>query len=103
MFGLFLNAAILYLIVWLVARHTAELEFWVMFLIALGVGLAGWGIGLALGGGYLTLLGLIPVLGLLVFLLMKFCYISLQQALIASGIYFAYQIGYMLFIMATIR
>jgi hypothetical protein len=65
-----------------------------MFFIALGVGIVGAVAGMAVGGGYFALLALLPVLGFLVFLLMKYCSVTLQQALIVAGLYFAYQVGF---------
>jgi hypothetical protein len=92
MLGLFLNAAVLCVLVWLVARGTADISFGRMFLIALGVGVANVVAGMIVGGGYLALLASIPVLGLLIFLLMKYCCVTLQQALLVTGLYFIYQV-----------
>jgi hypothetical protein len=103
MLGLFLNAAILYALVWIVARDTAELDFLVMVLIAIGVSVAGWVLGMAVGDGILGVVAIIPILGLLAFLLMKYCYISLQQALIVTGIYFVYLIGFALLLQPALR
>ena len=50
-------------------------------------------LGKLVGEGYLALLALLPVLALLVYLLMKYCSLTLQQALIVSGLYFAWQVG----------
>src|SRR5215510_4118090 len=91
MLGLILNPLVLCLLVWIVARSTAEFDFGRMFFIALGVGLVGAALSWVLGG-YLGLLMLIPVGALLIFLLMKYCCLTIQQALIVTGLYFAYQI-----------
>jgi hypothetical protein len=94
MIALLLNPVVLCVLVWLVARGTADIDFVRMFFIALGVGLFGAVVGMAVGDSYLALLALLPVLGLLVFLLMKYCCVTLQQALIVTGLYFAYQVAF---------
>jgi hypothetical protein len=94
MIALLLNPLVLLVLVWLVARDSAEIDFGRMFFIALGVGLAGFAVGMVVDDGYLALLATLPVLGLLVFLLMKYCGVTLQQALVVTGLYFAYQIGF---------
>ncbi|MCI0684674.1 MAG: hypothetical protein L0Y71_21465 [Gemmataceae bacterium] len=94
MLGLFLNPLVLCVLVWLVARGTADIDFGKMFFIALGVGIVGTLAAMFLGGGYVGLLALIPILGLLLFLLMKYCYLTLQQGLIVTGLYFLYQVGF---------
>jgi hypothetical protein len=99
MIALLLNPLVLCLLVWVVARSSAEFDFPRMFFIAVGVGLLGAALG-ALVEGYLVLLTLIPVAALLVFLLMKYCCLTLGQALVVTGLYFAYQI---LFIVAMDR
>ncbi len=91
MIGLLLNPLVLCILVWIVARSTADIDFGKMFFIAVGVGLVGAALNVAVGG-YLALLTVIPVAALLVFLLMKYCGLTLQQALIVTGLYFAYQI-----------
>ena len=93
MISLLLNPVVLTFLVWLVARRNADIDLAVMFFIALGVGLAGAAASM-LVGGFLALLALPPVLGLLVYLLMKYCGVTLQQALIVTGLYFAYQLGF---------
>ena len=94
MIGLVLNPVVLCALVWLVARGTSEFDFGRMFFIALGVGLAGAAMGMLIEDEYFALLALLPMMGLLVFLLMKFCFVTLQQALIVAGLYFAWQIGF---------
>jgi len=93
MLFLFLNPAILCVLVWLVARGSTDIEFGKMFFIALAVSIVGAVLGKLVGEGYLALLALVPVLALLVYLLMKYCSLTLQQALIVSGLYFAWQVG----------
>jgi hypothetical protein len=89
--ALVLHPLVLCLLVWLVARSTAEIGFGRMFLIALVVGVIGAALSAAVGD-YLGLLTLIPVGGLLIYLLMKYCAVTLPQALLVTGLYFAYQI-----------
>jgi hypothetical protein len=91
MLGLLLNPLVLCVLVWIVARSTADISFVTMFFIALGVGIVGALLGFVLPG-FLGLLSIIPVGLLLVFLLMKYCALTIQQALIVTGLYFAYQI-----------
>jgi hypothetical protein len=100
MLSLFLNPLVLCILVWLVARGTADIEFAKMFFIALGVGIVGALAVNFFGGGYAALLAWIPFLGLLLFLLMKYCYLTLQQGLIVTGLYFLYQIGFTIAILA---
>jgi hypothetical protein len=73
MLFLFLNPAILCVLVWLVARGSTDIEFGKMFFIALAVTIAGWVLSALVGGGYLALLALIPLMALLAYLLMKYC------------------------------
>lgn len=94
MLALILNPLVLCVLVWLVARGTAEIDFAKMFFIALGVGIVGALAVNYFGGGYFGLLALIPFLGILLFLLMKYCYLTLQQGLIVTGLYFLYQLGF---------
>src|SRR5262245_30653284 len=103
MLALVLNPAVLCVLVWLVARGTAEAEFGKMFFIALAVGLIGEIAGAAFGGWHVFLLALVPVLALLAYLLMKYCSLTLQQALIVTGLYFAYQVGFMILMEVLLR
>ena len=103
MLGLILNPLVLCLLVWIVARSTAEFDFGRMFFIALGVGLASAALNQMVAGHlYLQLLTLLPVAGLLIFLLWKYCYLTLQQALIVTGLYFVYQISISLLVVSAL-
>jgi hypothetical protein len=91
MCGLVLNPAVLCLLVWIVARSTAEFDYGRMFFIALGVGLAGALMSIFIPAPF-DLITLLPLGALLVFLLIKYCYLTLTQSLIVMGAYFAYQV-----------
>src|SRR5262249_35123678 len=101
MISLVLNPVVLCFLVWLIARGTADIDFGRMFFIALGVGLVGAILGL-LVGGFLALLTWVPVLALLVFLRMKYCPLTLEQAGIVSVLYFVYQIGFAFFMQSLL-
>ena len=94
MIGLLLNPLVLCVLLWLVARGSADIEYGRVFFISLGVSIVGVAIAALAGGGFVALVALLPVLGLLAFLLMRYCCVSLQQALIVTGLYFAYQIAF---------
>jgi len=89
MLSLILDPIGLMAILWLVARHNADFEFSTVFFVTLGLTLATFLIALAIG-----IFAVIPLFGLCVWALMKFCYTTLGQALIATTIFVAYKIGY---------
>ncbi len=86
MIGLFLDPAILCLLLYLFARHNAEFDFLRVFFITLGIGVGGAVIFMALAPS-IGLLSLIPVFLLALFLLMKFCYVSLKQGVIILSVF----------------
>jgi len=92
---LFLHPLVLCGLLWLIARHNAEFSFARVFFVALGIGLAGIVAGAALGPG-LGLLALLVMAGVCVYFLMKFCYTTLGQALATTGLYFVYQVAFVL-------
>src|SRR5260370_18018733 len=89
MIALLLNPVVLCVLVWLVARGTADIDFPMMFFIALGVGIVGAVAGMGVGGGSFSPPALFPGLGLLVFSLLKYFSVSLQQALLLTARYFS--------------
>lgn len=95
MIGLVLNPVVLLILLWLVARHEAELEFSVIFLVSLGIGLGSMAISHVLAP-YLGMFTLIPIAMLAIYLLMRFCHTSLQRSAIVVGLFIAYQIGFAL-------
>lgn len=102
MLSLLLNPVVLCLLVWIVSRGTHEIEFGKMFFIALGVGILGAVLGFVLPG-FLGLLSIIPVGALLIFLLMKYCYLTLPQSLVVTVLYFVYQVGFAFALYAMLR
>lgn len=103
MCGLILDPLMLFLFVAIVARTQADLDYPKIFFIAVGVGLFDASLNIAVGGGFLSLFMLIPVGALLTFLLMKYIDLALQQPLIFTGLYFAYQILFVVLIQLVLR
>ena len=103
MLPLFLHAGVLCVLLWLVTRGTADIEFWRVFFIAFGISILGRVTGLLVGDVFLALLALVPILGLLAFLLMKYCCATLQQSLIVTGLYFGYHIGFAVLMMSMLK
>ena len=89
--GLVLNAAALCVIVYLVTRGTAEIDFVTMVIIALAISVAGFFLGRLAGDPYVATALTIPLMLLLTFLLMKYCYTTLKQAIISSVLFFVWQ------------
>jgi hypothetical protein len=91
------NPAVLCILVWLIARDSAEIVYGTMYLIALVVGLFAFGITSALGLPF-GLLGMVPLVLVLAGLLVRYCYVNSWQAFLASVLYFIFQLGFCLFL-----
>ena len=89
MVALVLHPAVLILIMWIVARHNAELSFLTALLVVIGVGVCS-----ALLGALHPLAGLFGYVIILPLALVRFCYLNLKQALIVTGIFAAWLIAY---------
>ena len=88
--SIIINAAILSLIMFAVARHEADYYFPKVALISLGLGLCQFLLSLALGPGIITL---VVILGLTVWSLHQFCYLRWSRAGIVTGIHIVLQIA----------
>ena len=102
MLALFLDPLVLCLAVWIVARSNGEYEFVHMFYISFAVTLAAVFLQVMVGGA-LGWAGLAVVLVLLIFSLMKYCYLTLSQACIVTGVYIVYRVPLAMFWEAIFR
>jgi hypothetical protein len=80
MLSLFMDPAVLCLLLYVITKGQAEADFGRVFFVCLGIGLGSAAIALALGP-MIGFFALVPVLALGVFLLMRFCYTSLPQSI----------------------
>jgi hypothetical protein len=87
---------VLCVLVAIVGRSNTDFDFPRMFFIALGVGLFAAALN-AFVPGAPGVVAIVAACGLLAYLLMH-CGLTLQQALIVTGLYVAYQIGFALLI-----
>lgn len=78
MLGIFFSPIILWVLLYLVARHTAELDLGVVFFVSLGITIAGWFLVEAFG----TVPGFAAQAILAGYLLMRFCCLTLMQMVI---------------------
>ena len=92
MIGLVVHPVVLIVIMWLVARHSAELNFFTALLVTIGVSVCS-----ALLGALHPIIGLVGFIVILPFALVKFCYLTLKQAFIVTGIFTTWLIVYQLF------
>ena len=92
MLSLFIDPAVLCVLLYIITKGEAEADFGRVFFVSLGIGLGAAAIVAALGAA-LGLLALIPVFALGVFMLMKFCYASLPQSAAVLGIFAVYKIA----------
>jgi len=90
---LVLHPLVLCAILYLVSRGTAEADFPRVFFLSLGIGLASSLLGHVLGD-VLGILTVIPLLAIAVFGLMKYCYVTLNQALISIAVFFGYLVAF---------
>lgn len=87
MLGILFSAFVLMGVLYLVARNDAEINFPRMLLVSLGITV------IALVSSPLGLLALPIVLVASAWILVRFCYVSWQQAWIVTGIYLVVQIA----------
>ena len=87
MLGLLLSPFVVMLLLWLFARHEAELSYYIIFFVVTGVSVAAF-----LGGLASPWLGLgIFVLGL-PFAIARWCYVSLPKAALVTVLFIVFQI-----------
>ncbi len=89
MLGLVLHPLALLLLMWIVARHDAEFSFFTTLLVVVGVGVCA-----AVLGILHPLLGLVGYIVLLPLALVRFCYLSLPQASIVTGLFLVWLIAF---------
>jgi hypothetical protein len=91
--SLFLHPVVLCILLWIVARKNANLEFATVFFICLAITI----------GSTIAAVKLYPDLGSLtfvpiavasIFLLMRFCYTSLVQSIIVLALFGGWQLAY---------
>ncbi len=88
MITLLLSPIIVMALLWLLARHEAELSYYIIFFVVAGVSLAAFLAGLAspwLGLG-------VYVIGL-PFAIARWCYVSLPKAALVTFLFIVIQIG----------
>ena len=89
MIGLVLHPGVLIVIMWLVARHNAELNFLTAFLVIFGVSVCS-----ALLGTLHPIAGLVGFIVLLPLALIRFCYLGLKQAFVVTGLFAGWLLAY---------
>ena len=88
MIGLIINAGILCLIMFLVAKHEAEINFGIVILIVLGVSVLDFILTKSIG------LWSVPfVFGALAWALHQFCYLRWSRAILVTVVYVAVSVG----------
>jgi hypothetical protein len=92
MIGLVVHAVVLIVIMWLVARHSAELNFFTALLVTVGVGICS-----ALLGAMHPFLGLVGFIAILPLGLVRFCSLTLKHASIVTGLFTVWLILYQFF------
>lgn len=89
MLGLLLSPFIVMFLLWLLARHEAELSYYIIFFVVAGVSLA----------AFLASLFVSPWLGLAVFviglplLIARYCYVSLPKAALITVLFIVLRVG----------
>jgi hypothetical protein len=86
--GMLISSALLCAIMWVVARHEAEIDFKVVLLICLGTALLGLFIPASAGLGRPVI-----IFAALAWALEKFCNLSWPKAILVTVIYVAASIG----------
>jgi len=89
MIAVFVNPVILCVLLYLVARHNAEYDFGTVFFVSLGITIAGWFFVAFVG----PIIGLVGQLVLAGYLLVRFCYVTLKQAVIVLAAFLACQVA----------
>jgi hypothetical protein len=88
LFALFIDPLVLMVTLWAVARHNAEYSYPTLLLISIGLAIVGIVLSFLIG-----LFAVIPLFGLMLWVLMRFCYVTLTQALIVTAIFIAFKIA----------
>ena len=89
MLGLLLSPFIVMFLLWLLARHEAELSYYIIFFVVAGVSLA----------AFLASILISPILGLVVFLIglpfliARYCYVSLPKAALVTILFIVLRVG----------
>jgi hypothetical protein len=89
MLQIIISALILCTVIFLIARHEAEISLPVILMITVGVSVVGAVLGVILS----PLVGLVVSLGLLTWALYRFCYLPWPKAGIVTVIYLITNIG----------
>jgi hypothetical protein len=89
MIGLVLQPIVLIVIMWIVARHDAELNFLTALLVVIGTGFCS-----AMLAALHPIAGLAGYVIILPLALVRFCYLSLKQAAIVTGIFAVWLVGW---------
>ena len=89
MISLLLSPFVVMFLLWLVARHEAELSYYIIFFVVAGVSVAAF-----IGGLASPWLGLgIYIIGLPI-AIARWCYVSLPKAALVTVLFIAFQIGF---------
>ena len=78
---------------WLVARHSADLDLLRAFLIVFGAGIFSW----VLSSMLHPIAGTVGYIVVLPWALINYCELSLKEALIVTGLFMAWLIGWQVF------
>lgn len=93
LFSLVLHPIVLCLLLWVIARKNANLEFANVFFICLAISAASMFAELKLYPEFGTVVYL-PTAALSIFLLMRYCYTNLIQSVLVLGLFAAWQSFY---------
>ena len=89
MLNLLLSPFIVMFLLWLLARHEAELSYYIIFFVVAGVSVAAF-----VGGSASPWLGLGIYLIGLPFAIARWCYVSLPKAALVTVLFIVFQIGF---------
>lgn len=89
MISLLLSPIIVMVLLWLLARHEAELSYYIIFFVVAGVSIAAFLAGLAL-----PWLALGVYIGGLPLAIAKWCYVSLPKAVLVTFLFILVQVGF---------
>lgn len=89
MLEIIISAVILCAVIYLIARHEAEISLPIILIITVGVSMAGAVLSLLLG----PWIGLLLTLALLSWALYRFCYLPWPKAVIVTVVYLITNIG----------
>ena len=93
LFSLVLHPIVLCVLLWVVARKNANLEFANVFFICLAISVASTFAQLKFYPDFGTM-AFVPIALGSVFLLMRYCYTTLVQSIIVMGLFVAWQVNY---------